>query len=167
MKSRRGVFVHVLIHLLVGILILAPIMINGYLWLIYVLLGINFLHFWIDEAKISYDLKHDKQVKSFLIDQLLHLLTILLAYFFVSHLLITLPNAQFYNIYTDIRIIGFASFLVFSSTVIEVFRFQSVREKHKKAKLRIKLEKILNRLIVFTLIYGLLTFLAFYASEIA
>ncbi len=83
-KSNKGVFVHAFIHFVINLLILMPIIINGYFWLIYIIFGISFLHFWIDKEKINYDLKHDKKVRPFIIDQLLHLLTILLAYFFIN-----------------------------------------------------------------------------------
>lgn len=163
-KSNKGVFVHALIHFFTNLLILFPIIINGYFWLVYIVFGISFLHFWIDKEKINYDLKHDKRVKPFIIDQLLHLLTILLAYFFISNIKFILPDTTFYQIYSDIKIISFISFLVFFTAVIEIFSLQRQREKNIHAHLKIRTEKVLLRVIVFTSIYALLMFLAFYAS---
>ncbi len=164
-KSNKGVFVHAFIHFVINLLILMPIIINGYFWLIYIIFGISFLHFWIDKEKINYDLKHDKKVRPFIIDQLLHLLTILLAYFFISRIQLILPDTYFYQVYSDIKIISFVSFLVFFTAVIEIFSFQFQREKNIHARLSIRAEKMLLRVIVFTSIYFLLMFLAFYASE--
>lgn len=163
-RSNKGVFVHALIHFFTNLLILSPIIINGYFWVIYAAFGISFLHFWIDKEKINYDLKYDKKVKLFVLDQLLHLLTILLAYFFISNIELVLPSTKFYEIYSDIKIVSFISFLVFFTAVIEIFSLQKQREKNIHARLKIRAEKVLLRVIVFTSIYALLMFLAFYAS---
>jgi hypothetical protein len=145
--------------------LLLPIISNGYFWLLYVILGINFVHFWIDEAKINYDLKHDKKVTPFLVDQLLHLFVILIAYFFIKDVKIVLPENDFFRIYTDKMTVTFFSILIFSTATIEIFRFQIKKEKNKNAKLEIKPEKILDRMIVFTIIYVILMFLSFSAID--
>lgn len=162
-KSKTGIFVHVLIHFFVNIIVLLPFLINGYFWLIYVSAGLAFTHFWIDRVKINYDLKHDKKVIPFIIDQLLHLLTILVAYFFIQNIPLKLPEAKFYTIYSDIRIIIFLSFIVFVSTVIEVYHYQREREKNSQAKLEINSHKILIRILVFSLVYIFFMLLSFYA----
>lgn len=162
-KSKTGIFVHVLIHFFVSIIILLPFLINGYFWLIYVSAGLAFTHFWIDRVKINYDLKHDKKVIPFIIDQLLHLLTILLAYFFIQNISLELPETKFYAIYSDIRIIIFLSFIVFVSTVIEVYHYQKQREKDSQAKLKINSSQIFIRILVFSIVYLFFMLLSFYA----
>lgn len=162
-KSKTGIFVHVLIHFFVNIIVLLPFLINGHLWLIYVSAGLAFAHFWIDLVKINYDLKHDKRVIPFIIDQLLHLLTILVAYFFIQNIPLKLPEAKFYAIYSDIRIIIFLSFIVFISQVIEVYHYQKQREKDSQAKLKINSHRILVRILVFSLLYIFFMLLSFYA----
>ena len=57
MKSKKGLFVHSLVHFVVTSVILIPFLINGYLWLLIVAFAIAFLHFFIDAAKVKYGLK--------------------------------------------------------------------------------------------------------------
>jgi hypothetical protein len=165
MKSVKGVFIHVFIHFVIGMVILAPFILNGYEWLVPVILGICFFHFWIDQAKINYDLKHDKKVRPFVIDQLLHLLTLLLAYFFTSDIELVLPEGSFYEIYTNINVIIVFSFVIFLSAAVETYRYQILREKNAKAKFNPNPKKILRRISVFSIIYALFMLLALYATK--
>jgi len=123
-KSKKGTLVHSFIHTIVALVILTPFLINGYYQLIYVVLGINFIHFWIDEAKINYALKHDNKVKPFVIDQILHLFIIIIAFLFVKNTDFHLPDTQFYQIYTDPKTITIALVLVLAITIIGVFRLR-------------------------------------------
>ena len=167
MVSKKGVFVHVLVHFLVNFVILLPFLMKGYYWLLIVILYISFAHFWIDEAKINYDLTHDKKTKPFVVDQLLHLLAILLAFFFIGEIPLELPNTRFHEVYSNINIIIFLSFLIFISSAIEIYRFQKEKDKNKKAKLKIFSQKVLTRIIVFTLVYAFFVVLAFYSSSLS
>lgn len=162
-RSKKGVFLHTLIHFVINILVLLPFLINGYIWLIPAAAIISFVHFCLDQAKINYNLTHDQKVLPFVIDQLLHLLTILLVYFFIAEIPLTLPENTFYLVYSDIRIIIFLSFLILVSSVIEIFRYEKEREKNKNAKLKMNAKKMQTRIIVVTLIYALFMFLSFYA----
>lgn len=162
-RSKKGVFAHSLIHLAINFLVLLPFLINGYLWLIPAAAIISFVHFWLDLAKINYNLSHDQKVLPFVVDQLLHLLTILLVYFFISEIPLTLPEGTFYVVYSDIRIIIFLSFLILVSSVIEIFYYEKQRENNKNAKLKINTGKMQSRIIVLTLIYALFMLLSFYA----
>lgn len=166
MKNVKGVLVHVLIHFIVGTAVLLPFILHGYWWLICAVFVISFLHFWIDQAKINYNLKHDKKVRPFIIDQMLHLLAILVVYFFIGNVQFILPATVSYRIYTDINLVMFCSFLIFSTTVVETYRYQFVHEKNAKAKLNLNPEKILKRISVFTMIYALFMLLAYYAPKI-
>lgn len=162
-ESKKGVFVHVLIHFLTTSLILLPFIILGNYWILIVAFVIAFFHFWIDQTKISYDLKHDNKVVPFIIDQLLHLLTILLCYFFTQDLPLAIPETAFYSIYSNIQIIIFLISIIFVSTVIEIYYFQKQREKNKNARLKINPDRMLTRVITLTLIYILFISLSFYA----
>lgn len=162
-KSKKGVFAHSMIHFGINLLVLLPFLINGYLWLIPAAAIISFVHFCLDQLKINYNLTHDQKVLPFVVDQLLHLLTILLVYFFISEIPLTLPESTFYLVYSDIRIIIFLSFIIFVSSVIEIFHYEKQREKNKDAKLKINSRKMQTRIIVLTLIYALFMILSFYA----
>ncbi len=164
MKSIKGLFTHASIHFLIGILILLPFIINGHFWLIGVIFLISFVHFWIDLSKINYDLKHDKKVAPFLIDQLLHFLTILVVYFFIKDFKLVLPNTKFHQIYTDINIIIFFAFLILISVFIEILYFQKTREYSKNAKLKMYSRKMMTRVIIFTIIYIAFILIGFYVQ---
>ncbi len=163
MRSKMGTLVHAGIHFILNLLILLPFIINGYVWLIGVAFGLSFVHFWLDQTKINYELKHDKKVLPFLIDQMLHLLAILLIYFFIQNLTLALPTGSFYTIYADIRLIIFISFLILSTTVVEIYFFQRKREKNNNAVFKINPKGILKRITVVALIYALFMILSFYA----
>lgn len=164
-KSKYGVFVHVLVHFVVNLLILSPFILNGYYWPIGAAFVVCFAHFWIDQAKISYDLKHDKKVKAFLIDQLMHLLVIMLVYFFVQKMVLSLPIGDFYSIYSDIRVVIFLSFLILCSSAVEIYHFQKVREHKRDARLKLNLRNITLRIFVFTLVYILFMILSYFARS--
>jgi len=166
MRSYKGILLHVFIHFLLNVLILLPFLLNGYTWLFYVIIWICFAHYWIDYLKINYDLHHDKKVQPFIIDQLLHLLTLLISYFFVENETLYLQVSNwFFNFYTNVYIILFFSFLVFITTVIEIYNFQRNRENNPKSRYYLKPQSIANRIIVFTVIYVLFTFLSYYATR--
>lgn len=162
-KSKYGVFVHVLVHFVINLIILAPFILNGHYWPILAAFVICFVHFWIDQAKISYDLKHDKKVMAFLLDQLMHLLVMMLVYFFVQNLPLTLPTSGFYSIYSDIRAVIFFSFLILCSSAVEIYHFQKVREKKHDAKFKFNPRNIALRIFVFTLVYILFMILSYFA----
>lgn len=161
-KSIKGTFVHALIHFFVTILVVLPFIINGYTELIFVALGVAFVHFWIDEAKISYDLKHDKKVYPFLVDQFMHLLTITVGYLLVIDINFKLPQGTFYSIYGEFKLIIFLSFLVLITNVVEVFYFQKEREKKKTVEMKMNSEKIMSRIIIFSIIYSGFMLITFY-----
>lgn len=164
MRSIWGTIVHVVIHFFTNLIVLLPFLLNGYLWLIYMILGICIIHFCIDEAKINYDLKHDKKVKPFLVDQLLHLLTILVANIFLIDTNFILPNKLFYRIYLNPSILIFLSFLVVVTIAVEIYNFQKIREKNHKAKITFDGMQMLSRVIVFAVVYAFFMLLTFYLS---
>lgn len=163
-ESKWGVFVHVLVHFLITFVILAPFIYQGYYLLLIVPFFLSFCHFFIDQTKINYDIRHDDKVRPFVLDQLLHLLTILVIYFFFTHFKIEVPANDFYNYYTNIHIINFLSFIVFASTAIEAYRYQIERERNKNAKYKLHLQQMAQRISVFTAIYIILMILAYTAS---
>jgi len=163
MKSFKGTIVHAAVHFIITCLVLLPFILNGYSWLIFVAALIGFVHFLIDEAKINYDLRHDEKAKPFIIDQLLHLLTLLIVFYFTVDINFQLPGVNGYEvIYGDIRIVMFIAFLIFISTSIEIYHFQKIRERNKKATLKLNANQILNRIIIFTLVYAVFMFIASY-----
>jgi hypothetical protein len=164
-RSKYGVLVHVLVHFVMNLIVLSPFIANGYYWPIGASFMVCFAHFWIDQAKINYDLKHDKKVLAFLIDQLMHLLVMMIVYFFVQNLSLSLPAGDFYSIYSDIRVIIFFSFLILCSSAVEIYHFQKVRERKHDATLRLHPRNIALRIFVFTLVYILFMVLSYFARN--
>lgn len=163
MKSKAGTLVHASVHFLLNLLLLLPFIIQGYYELILISFMISFIHFWIDEAKISYDLKHDKKVTPFLIDQLLHISIILLSFLLVQDVNFVLPTSSFYSVYQDSKIVLFFSFLILVSRAFDIYYFQKYREKNKKANLQIDTNKMLSRIIILCLLYSIFMLISFYA----
>lgn len=164
MKSSKGNLVHAIIHFLTMVLVLSPFIFNGYWGLLALALGISFVHFWIDEAKINYNLKHDKKVLPFIVDQLMHFITIAVAYFLIMDIKFILPEGGFYAVYGDVRLIIFLSFVVFVTTVIEVFRFQNETEKKKNTKIEINMDKMMSRVVILSVIYLAFLLLSLYLA---
>lgn len=152
-KSLLGGAVHALVHFVINIIILFPFILSEGMWIVLVPLGISTVHFFIDHAKINYDLKHDDKVRPFIIDQMFHLAAILLAYLVIFNIQFHLPRNIFYQIYTDVKNVYFFSFLVFVTSVIEIYRYQKEREKDKKAQLTLHTNQMMLRVLVFSLIY--------------
>lgn len=153
MHSKWGTFTHVVIHLVTSLVIILPFLLEGYFELLLVVAVINVIHFFIDETKINYDLKHDEKVKPFIVDQSLHFLTILVAYLFLADSRFILPNSTFHQFYTDIRIINFISFFIFITSAVEIYRFTKRRETCKNARLVFHKKEVTKRTLIFTLLY--------------
>jgi hypothetical protein len=161
MSSRYGVIFHVAIHFILILLVFSPYLIDGQIWPVFTAFGLSFFHFLIDQSKINYDLKHDQKVKPFLLDQIFHFLTILIAYFLLKDFVQALPAGDFNEIYSQVRISIFLSFTVLVSIVVEVFAYQYQREKNGKAKLKINTDQMLTRVLVLTSVYILFMVLSY------
>jgi len=168
-ESKNGVFVHVLIHFLISTIVLMPFLINGHLWLLGMVFLISLVHFLIDQSKINYDIKHDKKVMPFVVDQLLHFVTILAAYYFIKDFLketaIISGESVFYSLYSNMKIVIFVVVIILCGKVVEIFHFERRREKNKNAKFKLNSDKMLTRIIVITLFYGLFILLSFYEQS--
>ena len=162
-ESKVGTLVHASIHFLLSLLLLSPFIVQGYYELIIVAFVVSFLHFWIDEAKIGYDLKHDKKVAPFLLDQLLHILVILSTFLVLRDLSYDLPQGGFYQAYQDMHILTFFASLIMVSRVFDIYYFQKYREKNNKANLKINTNKMLSRIIILCFIYSIFMLISFYA----
>ncbi|MBI4975237.1 DUF3307 domain-containing protein [Candidatus Peregrinibacteria bacterium] len=115
MRSKKGIFVHALIHFITNLVIFSPLIYNGYTAMIPISFGVSFIHFWIDSAKISYDLRHDNKVTPFVLDQLLHLVVIIMAYAVSLKYAFQIPNTDFFRFYANFVIINFMSLIIFAS----------------------------------------------------
>lgn len=154
MRSKWGILFHVFIHFVLKSLILLPLILNGYFWLLYVVIFLCIFHFFVDSAKISYDQKSQKKTKAFVIDQLLHLLSIIIAYILISDVEFRLPDTVFNHYYTNIRIIMGLALVIFLSIVIDIFHYQKIREKDQKAQYIAYPSGMLRRVLIFLALFS-------------
>lgn len=152
-KTKWAVLFHVFIHFLIGVILLAPVIINGYFIVLYAIFFINFVHFWIDVAKVNYSLKSEKVFYPFLLDQLMHFITILGVFLFIKDVSVELPENGFYSLYQSILLIVFLTFIVFLGKTIDIVFFQKEIEKDRKAKFKVNKPKMFTRIITFTIFY--------------
>lgn len=153
MRKLSGVVIHVLIHFIILAVVLSPFIFAGKLEVIWGILAVTGFHFMIDQAKISYDLKHDDKVRPFIIDQILHIIVIIVTALFLQDLTVSFPPTTFHQIYTSPNVITFLSILIFITEVIEIYKFQLEREKNSKAQLKINSKKVSLRVMAFTVLY--------------
>lgn len=151
-SSKWGILVHCAVHLVLLSLVVSPYLLLGNLYFLTAILFVTACHFFIDHAKISYDLRHDNKVGPFLIDQLLHFIAIALAASF-------LEKSGPAQVYGDPRLIIFLCLVIVIGPVVEVFRYQKMRSRNAKAKFQPSIRHTLIRLTIFTLLYGALIFL--------
>jgi len=161
-KSMLGVFVHVLVHLTLNVLLLLPLILNGYSWLLFLIFAVCFIHFFLDQTKIAYDANHSNKVAPFLLDQIMHFLTITIAYIFISNYKFDLPSSGFFTLYSNLHIPIFLSLLIIMTVGVEIYRFQRIREVNSRAKLQIDRKKALIRAINLGMIYVVFIFLLAY-----
>lgn len=158
-RSRVGIAVHALIHFAIMLLLFLPFFIaETYTELLFIAaISISLLHFCIDAIKIRYELGHDKKVRSFVIDQISHLLIISAAAFFLDHQIPVAPYrwaiTAFDQAYSNTIYIFFVVLAIISTRVIEVYRLQLRREHDKNAQLKPNYCKILLRFLIVSLIY--------------
>jgi len=162
MKSIYGILVHVLVHITVMTLLLLPLIICGNLWLLGLIAIINLVHFIVDQAKISYDLKHDIKVIPFVIDQLLHFTTILVGILITNHYTLRIPQTEYFSYYSSIKTVTFISLMVFVSKVVEVYFYEKQLEKDKTAKIKFRNKNMIWRMLIFGLMYVSITGVVFY-----
>lgn len=152
-KSMLGVFVHVLVHLALNTIMLLPLLLNGHGWLLYVIAAICFVHFFLDQTKIAYDSSHNNKVAPFLLDQIMHFLTITIGYVFISDYKFVLPEGDFYSFYSTTHIPIFLSLMVITTAGVEIYRFQHIREQNPRSKLTLNRKKIAIRALNLALFY--------------
>ncbi len=152
-SSKWGTLVHALIHFALLNLLFAPFLMNGNLNFLFVTGFVATCHFFIDQAKISYDLKHDNKTVPFIMDQVLHLISIGIAASSMMKSALPLPKAPYYDMYSDTRIILFLSALVCVSTVFEVYQFQKKRQKNINAKFHPSFRRMMLHVIILALVY--------------
>lgn len=155
MRSFRGVLLHSAIHFALMTLFLAPVILQGYYWLLAVPFAISALHFFLDQIKVTHDKKHPSanKVIPFLLDQLLHL-TVISAFFpLLNAQEITVPDNTFYRLYANPDLTIFLSLAILVTYTYDILRFQSLRSKNPKATLDLSRKEWAPRIIILLVIF--------------
>jgi len=164
MRSKIGVLVHCSVHFFVNIVVLIPVLSQKPLDILLISLFISSIHFFIDLSKISYDLKHDNKPTSFVIDQILHVLSLILT--FVVYERYFGPYVDFTKVSSDkiiynISFIIFLCMTIFVTSVVDIYQYQKQSHKDFSGKIYINRPKKLKRILALSLIYLMITLLIY------
>lgn len=157
-KSMLGLSVHILIHLAANFILLSPLIFSGETWLFYPIIAICFIHFWIDQTKITYDsdTSHkNRKSRAFVLDQVLHAIVISITLLFIRNVEIIVPNTLLWRLYSRPDLIIFFISLIFVTSVLDIYYYEKRIEQTKKAKLTLYSPKTLNRAAIVCAIYAL------------
>lgn len=157
-KSITGIAVHTLIHFAVSLILIFPYL-NLETAAIVLLLAI--VHALIDLAKISKSLKSDKFVAYFVIDQLLHLITVIGAGVWIFYLHDWQKQTWFLpEIYNNHLIALFLILIVFMGYTVEIYKH--TKKMHSIAEgMRFDYKEIFMRILALTFVYIIFTAAAY------
>jgi hypothetical protein len=131
-RSFWGVMIHAGIHVFLSLILLIPFLNDFNVWLAVFIIGI--VHLIIDQGKISIQVKTDKYLYPFLLDQFFHFLAIFSVVLYFGLHLVELtsfePNWIFIT-YNNPLFPVLLQILVFVTVVIDIARFQVKREKNR------------------------------------
>ncbi len=154
-KKFMGLLVHSLVHVALNFLLLLPLFLKDWGLLAFISFGIGGVHLFIDRIKISYDYRTDRKVATFIIDQILHLLTLIFAYYIISSASIIIPNTPFYAVYGSQKLTTFLVLLVLCTTFYAIVKFQKDHQKGKIKRLKYNKRDMFFRVLTVSLIYAL------------
>ncbi len=161
-KSWKGVFFHAAIHFFTYAAIFLPFTWN--LPVITTFFAVALLHFAIDQKKISWEKKNHDYVKSFFIDQGLHVIVLLAASFFINRF--TFFGEQIAkNAFANRYIVVYLILAIVLSYGVEVVQLKFEREKQPHIGFKPNFWAIFKRLFIFSL--GYLTFMILSFYEVA
>ncbi len=162
-KSWKGIFVHSLVLFVTGLVFFWPFVATVNLAGVGVLFGNAVLHFAMDAEKIRKERRGHGYVRLFFLDQSFHIavlgvLTFVMAYFLQTDLFSMGHLLAFFS-----GFFPFALYLivaVLSTYVYEIVKFQFLRNKHQGHSLKFHYKDMFFRLMVLSLVFGLVLFLA-------
>lgn len=159
MKSVKGIIVHTGIHAIISMILLIPYL-NAKTALI--IIGLGICHGLIDRVKINASLKSDKLARYFIIDQILHLITILAAGFGILSLYELSSTTIFLPIiYNNIYLVLLLIMLVFASYTVEIYKQTTSKAYANTQEIKFNYNKMLHRILALTFIYMLFTLIGY------
>jgi hypothetical protein len=159
LESWKGVLFHVMIFVILSLFLLMPYSNHWQTWVAVLFIGL--VHFISDQAKINVELRKDTKLGPFLVDQSIHLLSIILGGCFIMIQNFALPGEWFYeNIYLNENIWVFLILIIFFGYVIDIIIFEYRRKTSLIGKLtggklpfRKNYIKMLQRIAVLSIVY--------------
>lgn len=183
-KNWKGIFVHAVILFLVSLALFWPLAANMNLWGIGILALNAGVHYLVDARKINKEKTSREYVKLFFLDQLLHMVILILMTLAIGYLYTFSYSTGLYNLSTLCpakstcglltflaQFLPFAIYLivaVLSTYVYEIVKFQAAREKHVEKggrdwpaawAMKFDYKRMFVRLMILSLIFGLALFL--------
>jgi|WetSurMetagenome_2_1015567.scaffolds.fasta_scaffold370658_1 hypothetical protein len=160
-RSRQGIFLHSLIHLLVYLAIFLPYLPN--LTVVLSLLAVAGAHYVIDSLKIDTEKRGSRFHLYFFADQLVHLVTLLAGgWIMTGSTPMPFYGDGFIAVYSNFFLIAGLIMLVFFTYAVEMYRYQFKREKKDGETFKPDYRAMLKRAIVFSVIYAVLMVFAVY-----
>lgn len=161
--DRRGTAIHSLVHFLMYLAVL-PMLCFENPQVALVFLGLAISHFFIDNLKIHHE-KHGKRfVRYFIADQMAHLGLIGLASVWITSFRdLVAPASGFAGyMYGHVEVPIGLTLLILVTSVVEIFKYQSLREKKAGARFHPNYRQMAYRGAVFTLIYSIFLIMGVY-----
>lgn len=151
-RSWKGILAHVSIHLVMNLIFFAFFLQD--IRVIGLLLGVVFLHFWIDYAKIALDKKSHWCVALFFLDQFCHISVLVAVTWLMQN--IAMPFSASWNHFQGSK----AAFLIFfilailSTSCVEIVRFQFQRQRKPHGVLTMNVQEMIVRFVVMSVTFG-------------
>ncbi len=153
-KSNTAILIHVFTHFIVMMLALFPYWMNPAVLI--ASFFISFIHYFIDIGKIYLEKKMKHIVEFFLIDQLIHIATLLLASAFLVNIPIIKTTSKIISLYLNPAVIIGIIMLIIATRVCSIFNYQLKRAKNPKAKFNPDKKITIRNLIIFSIIYAII-----------
>jgi hypothetical protein len=154
-RDWRGGAFHALIHFLFYLAVFFTYLAD--IKVVLTLACVAIAHFFIDSHKIWKETKKKDFAIEFFLDQLVHFLTILVAGLLIWDSQPTLFIGGFFdNVFHDFYVLAGLSLMIIVTYAVEVAKFQFMRKKKNDLKYKPDYRAMARRVMIFSLIYGLL-----------
>ena len=160
-KSTIGLAIHAAIHWFVMLALLAPFGLDKVILVVTGILAMA--HFAVDWAKITLEPKLKLYYQLFVVDQTIHLLLILVAGYLLSGFVsMQTGGSVFLDYYSNEATILGLCIVIIATYAYELGAYQLQREYSPKAVFKPDFRAMLKRLILSSIIYGLLMIFGVY-----
>lgn len=164
-ESVKGIISHSAIHVIVTLILISPYL-NVETGAIVLLLGI--VHGFIDRTKIDISLKSDKFVRYFVLDQVVHFITIIIAGLAISSIV---SGQMLYNfmpaIYGDYMFVMFLILGVFLSYTMEIYNHTVLMQHQAFGEAKFHYGNMILRISALAIVYAMFAIVGFIINKLA